>query len=64
MDTKNAIDALGCREMGQKVQGLGEKFYQLSERPVVSNIHVVGKFSPQTDFLVRSVSLMLDPRKS
>ena len=64
MDPKNTIDALGHREMSQKVQGLGEKIHQLSERPVVSDTHVVGKFSPQTDFLVRSISLMLDPRKS
>ena len=56
MDAKNTIDALGCREMGQKAQGLGEKFLQLSERPVVSNTHVVGKFQPPNR-LPRSVNL-------
>ena len=64
MDAKNTIDALDYRQMGQKVQGLGDKIHQLSERPVVSNFYIVGKFGPQTDFLVRSISLMLDPRKS
>lgn len=64
MDAKNTIDALAFREMGQKYQGMGGKIHQLSERPIVSDTHVVGKFSPQTDFSVRSISLMLDPRKS
>lgn len=38
MDVKNAVDALGIHGMRGKFQELGEKIYELRERPIVSNL--------------------------
>lgn len=35
MDAKNAADVLGIHDMSGKVQALGEKVHELSERPIV-----------------------------
>ncbi len=37
MDIKNAVDAVGVRDLSEKVQELGEEIQALSERPIVGN---------------------------
>ena len=64
MDIKTAVDAVGVRELSEKVQELGEEIQALSERPIVGNSMLIMPNPKQGVFFCRPACLTLDHRRS